>query len=91
MEATEGGIREGQQQIKKEDTVPLINDLEIGSIFKDKAKEGGDSITDMVMLVCQLVRQDLRELQELVNIIEPVELWDEGQPSHMITTQYVST
>ena len=27
---------------------------------------------DLVMLVCQLLRRDLRELQELVNTIEPV-------------------
>jgi len=32
-----------------ENTVPLIDDLEIGSIFKDKAKERGDSIIDLVV------------------------------------------
>ena len=52
-----------------------MDNLEIGSIFKDKAKEGGDSVTDLVMQVCQLLRQDL---QELVNIIEPVKLQDKG-------------
>ena len=55
-----------------------MDDLEIGSIFKDKAKEGGDSVTDLVILVCQLLKGDLQELQELVNTMEPVELWDEG-------------
>ena len=33
---------------------------------------------DIVILVCQLLRQDLRELQELVDIMEPVKSWDEG-------------
>ena len=33
---------------------------------------------DLVMLVCQLLRRDLRELRELVDMMEPVELWDEG-------------
>ena len=56
IKATEGGIREGWQQIKQEDTVPLVDDLEIGSIFKDKDKKGGDSIIDLVMQVCQLPR-----------------------------------
>ena len=59
MEATEGGIKEGWQQ---ENTIPLINDLEIKSIFRVKDKEGGDSVTDLVILVCQLLRQDLWEL-----------------------------
>ena len=52
-----------------------MDNLEIGSIFKDKAKEGGDSITDLVISVCQLLRRDL---QELVNIIEPVKSQDKG-------------
>ena len=36
------------------------------------------NVIDLVMLVCQLLRWDLRELQELVDTMEPVELWDEG-------------
>ena len=39
-----------------------MDDLGIRSIFKDKAEEGGDSVMDVVILVCQLVRRDLREL-----------------------------
>jgi hypothetical protein len=44
------------------------------SIFKDKAKEEGASVTDLeilVVLVTRLLRQDLNRL---VNRIEPVEL-----------------
>ncbi len=48
-------------------------------------------VTDTVMLVCQSLRRDLRELQELVDTMEPVKSWDEGQPSHVIATQYIST
>jgi len=35
-------------------------------------------VTDLVEQVCQLLGQDLRELQELVDTMEPVESWDEG-------------
>jgi hypothetical protein len=52
--------------------------LEIGSIFKDKAKEEKVSVIDLeilVVLVTRLLRQDLNRL---VNGIKPMELWDEG-------------
>ena len=52
MEASKGGIRDRERQIESEDTAPLIDDLKIGSIFKDEAKEEGDSITDLVEQVC---------------------------------------
>ena len=29
--------------------MPLVDNLEIGSIFKDKAEEGGDSVIDLVI------------------------------------------
>ncbi len=45
-----GGIRGKEQQIKLEDTIPLVDDLEIGSIFEDK--EGGDSVTNLLLNVC---------------------------------------
>ena len=45
----EGGIRGEWQQIELKDTIPLVDNLKIGSIFKDKAKEGRDSITDLVI------------------------------------------
>ena len=52
-----------------------MDNLKIGSIFKDKAKEGEDSVIDTIMQVLQLLRRDLREL---VDTMELVELWDEG-------------
>jgi hypothetical protein len=48
------------------------------SIFKNKAREEGVSITDLrtlVVLVIKLLRQDLNRL---VKGIELVELWDKG-------------
>ena len=49
--AIDRGIREKWQQIKIEDTTPLVDNLKIKSIFKDKAKEGGDSVIDLVIEV----------------------------------------
>ena len=46
-----GGIRDISHQIKKEDTIPLVDDLEIEGIFKDKDKEGGSSIIDRKSVV----------------------------------------
>ena len=40
-------------------------------IFEDKDREEGDNIIDLVISVCQLLRQDL---QELVDIMGEVEL-----------------
>ena len=55
-----------------------MDDLEAEGIFRDEDKEGGDSVMELVTLVCQLLRRDLRELQELVDTMGPVESWDEG-------------
>ena len=38
-----GGIKNTGHQIK-EDTTPLVNDLEIEGIFKDKDREEGSSL-----------------------------------------------
>ena len=46
-----GSIRGKRQQIESKDTIPLVDNLEIGSIFKDEAKEGGDSVIDLVIQV----------------------------------------
>ena len=43
----------------------------MGDIFKDKAKEEGASVIDLVITVLQLLRRDL---QAAVNSMEPVEL-----------------
>jgi hypothetical protein len=56
----------------------LIKDLEIGSIFKNKAKEEEASVTDLKILVVLVTRLLRRGLNRLVNRIELVELWDKG-------------
>ena len=65
-----GGIRDIGHQIKEEDTIPLVDDLEIEGIFKDKNRGEESSVTDLVLRLNQLLRQIL---QELVNELEEVE------------------
>jgi hypothetical protein len=48
------------------------------SIFKNEAEEEGTSVTDLEILVVLVTRLLRRDLNRLVNRIEPVELWDEG-------------
>jgi hypothetical protein len=50
----------------------------MGSIFKDKVKKEGISITDLEILVVLIIRLLRRGLNRLVNGMEPVELWDKG-------------
>jgi hypothetical protein len=50
----------------------------MGSIFKDKAKEEGVSVTDLEILVVLITRLLRQDFNRLINRIEPVELWDEG-------------
>ena len=41
-------IREEDHQIKSGNTTPLINDLEMQDVFKDKNEERGDGVTDLI-------------------------------------------
>jgi len=41
-------IREEDHQIESGNTTPLINNLEIQDIFKDKDEKRGDSVTDLI-------------------------------------------
>ena len=41
------------------DIIPLIDDLEIITIFKDKDKEEGDSVTDALSTILRLLREEL--------------------------------
>ena len=58
-----------------ESSTPLIAELKVDWTFKDKAKEEEVSITDLVLLALRLLREDI---QEVVDSMEPVELWDKG-------------
>ena len=46
-----GGIRDTGHQINLESSTPLIKDLRMEWIFKDKAKKEGVSVTDLILLV----------------------------------------
>jgi hypothetical protein len=48
------------------------------NIFKNKAEEKGASVTDLEILVVLIIRLLRRDLDRLVNGIEPVKLWDKG-------------
>jgi hypothetical protein len=48
------------------------------SIFKNKAEEERASVTDLGILVVLVIRLLKRDLNRLINGMEPVELWDEG-------------
>jgi hypothetical protein len=48
------------------------------SIFKDETEEERASVIDLEILVVLVTRLLRRDLDKLVNGIEPVELWDEG-------------
>ena len=62
------------------DIIPLIELLEIRDIFKDKAKEGGDSVTDALSTMLRLLGEESEAASWLIearSIMEPVELCDE--------------
>jgi len=40
------------------DITPLVDDLEILGIFKDEDKEEGDSVTDALSTILQLLREE---------------------------------
>ena len=62
-------------------STPLIKDLEIKIIFKDKAKEEGAGVTDFIYRTVQVLRENLYWIRISVQdagLMEPVEPWDEG-------------
>ena len=60
---------------------PLINDLEIRIIFKDKAREERAGIMDFIYWIVQVLKEDLERLVVSIRdtgLMESVELWDKG-------------
>ena len=60
---------------------PLINDLEIRIIFKNKAKEKGVGVTDLIYRAVQVLRENLYWIKisaRDTRLIKPVKLWDKG-------------
>ena len=56
---------------------PLINDLEIRTIFKDKAREEGVGVTNLIYQLVQVLRKDLERLIVSIQdagLMEPVKL-----------------
>ena len=68
-----GGIRDISHQINSENNTLLIEDLNIKQIFKDETKKEEASVTDLVLLVLRLLKEDI---QKVIDFIEPVELQD---------------
>jgi hypothetical protein len=55
------------------------------SIFKNKAKEEEASVIDLKILQVLVIKLLGWELSRLVKKIKPVELWDKGQLSHIVS------
>jgi len=54
---------------KEGSTAPLINNLEIIKIFRDKDREEGASIIDLINQISQLLRAELKELVDVARTI----------------------
>ena len=76
------GIRNKRgYQIDLGQYMPLINNLEIRIIFKDKAEEEGTGVIDLIYRAVQVLRENLYWLRistQDTGLMEPVKLWDEG-------------
>jgi len=55
-----GIIREKNHQIKSGNTTPLINNLEMQDVFKDKNKKRGDGVTDLINGLIDLLSLETR-------------------------------
>ena len=73
-----GIIKEEDHQIKSENTTPLINNLEMQDVFKDKDEERGDGVMDLINRLVDLLLLETRAVwdawQDGIELIEP---WDE--------------
>ena len=51
----------------------------MGDIFKDKDKEEGDSVTDLIIAVVRLLERDISRLVvKARELLKPAEPWDKG-------------
>ena len=75
-----GIISKDINQINQTDITPLVDNLEILEIFKDKDKEEGDGVTDALSTMLRLLGEESAEASQLVQAwsrMEPVELYNE--------------
>ena len=54
-----GGIRDIGYQINLGSSIPLITDLKTDWTFKNKTGEEGIGVTDLVLLVLRLLKEDI--------------------------------
>ena len=70
-----GNIKSKDYQIEPKGTIPQINDLRIEDIFKDKAKEKGIGVTNLINGLVKILRLEVEELrvaaQEAFAPVEP--------------------
>ena len=59
------GIRNKDHQIELEGTAPWIDDLEIKDVFKDKDKEEGVGVMDLINGLIQILRLETKELRNV--------------------------
>ena len=55
--------------------------MEIDNVFKDKTKEEGAGVTDLINGIVQVLKEDLywtKISTQNTGLIEPVKLWDKG-------------
>ena len=74
-----GIISNNINQINQTDIIPLVNNLKMLEIFKDKDKEEGDSVTDSLSTILRLLREESVKASQLIQArsrIDPVELYN---------------
>ena len=64
------GIRNISYQNNSKSSTPLITDLRVNWTFKDKAEEEGVSITDLMLLVLRLLREDIQEVVDSIKLVK---------------------
>ena len=72
-----GGIRNEDEQVKPENIIPWIDDLEIGDVFEDEDKEEGVGVMDLINGLVEMLRLEAEEQWDVVwQVFAPVEPWD---------------
>ena len=53
-----------------ESSTPLITDLRMNWTFKNETEEEGASVIDLVLLALQLLREDIQEVVDFMELVE---------------------
>ena len=54
-----------------ESSTPLIAELRVDWTFEDEAEEEGASVTDLILLVLRLLREDIQEIVDSIELVKP--------------------